>query len=254
MYKFLANTIFLGKDVHFLPECHSTNDKALSFVKKRQIKEGTIIISNFQSKGKGQRGNEWVSEAGKNLTFSIVLSPNFLDISEQFILNMAVSNAIRRLLGDYVYDLKVKWPNDIIVPGEGKLVGVLIENIFGSEGWEFAVVGIGINVNQVRNLPPKASSMALLTGSQFDLVELFKLLVIQIEQSYIRLKRGKGKEIREEYLNHLFLLDKKSRFESREGVFEGAIKGVDKVGNLIIEKNEGERNLFGIKELRFLEG
>jgi len=254
MYKFLANTIFLGKDVHFLPECHSTNDKALSFVKKRQIKEGGIIICDFQSKGKGQRGNEWLSEAGKNLTFSIVLSPNFLDISEQFLLNMAISNALRRLLGEYIYDLKVKWPNDILVPGEGKLAGILIENVFGAKGWEYAVVGIGINVNQVKNLHPKASSMARITGSQFELEELFKLVIIQIEQSYIRLKRGKENEIRDEYLNHLFLLDKKSRFESIEGIFEGTIRGVDKNGNLIVEKTGGEKNQFGIKELRFTEG
>lgn len=252
MYKILANTIFLGKDVHFLPECHSTNDKALELVKKRQIKEGAIIICEDQTKGKGQRGNRWVSEAGKNLTFSLVLSPRFLDISEQFTLNMAVSNGVRRLLEEYLPGLKVKWPNDLLLPGEGKLVGILIENVFGALGWEYAVVGIGINVNQLANLHPRATSMALMTGSQFDLEELLKLLITQIEQSYLSLKRGKEKEIRTEFLNHLYLLNQRSRFESSEGLFEGTIRGINSQGEIIIENEASEKNLFGIKELRFV--
>ncbi|MHA7130790.1 biotin--[acetyl-CoA-carboxylase] ligase [Algoriphagus namhaensis] len=252
MYKILANTIFLGKDVHFLPECHSTNDTALQMIKKRQLMEGSIVITAHQTRGKGQRGNSWTSEKGKNLTFSIVLRPGFLDISEQFYLNMMVSNALRRILSEYLPDLKVKWPNDLVVPESGKLGGILIENIFGSEGWEYAVTGIGLNINQTENLPDRATSMKLLTGSTVDLVELFGLLVTQLEQSYLQLKKKGVQTIREEFIYHLFHFEEWKEYQDQNGVFEGKIVGVSDKGDLIMERRNGEKNLFGLKELRFL--
>ena len=83
MYKILANTLFLGKDIHFLPDCHSTNDMALQALRQNQAAEGSIFITNHQTRGKGQRGNSWETKPGENLTFSLVLQPRFLDLSEQ---------------------------------------------------------------------------------------------------------------------------------------------------------------------------
>ncbi len=253
MYKILANTIFLGKDVHFLPECHSTNDTALKMVRERIAKEGTIVICENQTQGKGQRGNTWISEPGKNLTFSLVLSPSFLDISEQFYLNMTVSNSIRKLLQEYIPSLQVKWPNDLVVPGFGKIGGILIENTFSSEGWENAVVGIGLNVNQLNFNASGATSLSLLTGNQFDLEELFRLLVTQLEQGYILLKKGKWKEIKAEYLHNLFLKDRESKFSSEGKEFFGIITGVSQEGKLEISLQNGDQVLFGLKEVSFLE-
>src|SRR5690606_3030658 len=123
---------------HFLPECHSTNDIALNLVRQREANEGSIVITDHQTKGKGQRGNTWKSQPGQNLMFSLVFRPDFMDISEQFYLNMAVSNSIRRLLQDYVPNIEVKWPNDLIVSDFGKMGGILIENTFSGKEWEFA--------------------------------------------------------------------------------------------------------------------
>ncbi len=95
MYKILANTLFLGKDIHFLPDCHSTNDITLQAIRQKEVQEGSIFITNHQTRGKGQRGNTWETKPGENLTFSLVLQPRFLDLSEQFLLNIAISNAIR---------------------------------------------------------------------------------------------------------------------------------------------------------------
>lgn len=252
MYKILANTVFLGKDVHYLPECHSTNDKAIQLIKEKKAHEGTIIVCDHQTHGKGQRGNSWMTQKGLNLTFSIILCPSFMDISEQFYLNMAVSNSIRTLFQEYTHMLKVKWPNDLIVPEYGKLGGVLIENTFSGERWEFAVVGIGININQLEFESSKATSLARITGNQFDLRELFRLLVTQIEQGYLKLRRGKWAEIKSEYLHHLYLKDQKSRFKDARGEFEGLIAGISKDGKLEIELENGEMELFGSKEIVFL--
>ena len=253
MYKILANTIFLGKDVLFLPECHSTNDKAMELVRSGKAKEGSIVITDHQYRGKGQRGNLWLTQAGQNLTFSIVLHPRFLDVSEQFYLNMMVSNAILKVFQDYIPDLKVKWPNDLVVERKGKLGGILIENIVGSKGWEFAIVGIGLNINQMEFSYPKAISLAQLTQNKFDLTELFRLIVVALEQSYIQLKKGKIPEIKTEYLRNLYLLEEWAKFSKGGEIFEGKITGVSKEGKLQIEHKSGEREEFGLKEVTFPE-
>ena len=251
MYKILANTIFLGKDVHFLPECHSTNDKALDLIRAGQVSEGSIVICADQTRGKGQRGNTWETGAGENLTFSLILRPIFLDISEQFYLNMMISNSIRRLLQDYIPDTKVKWPNDLVVPGHGKIGGVLIENIVSSGGWEFAVVGIGLNINQNSFSLKKATSLSLITGGKFDLEELFRLLIVHIEQGYIQLKKGKIEIVRKEYFSHLFLRDQWAHYADKESEFEGKIIGVSQLGKLQMSLRDGSERFFDLKEITF---
>ncbi|MDF2157164.1 biotin--[acetyl-CoA-carboxylase] ligase [Algoriphagus sp. CAU 1675] len=250
MYKILANTIFLGKDVHFLPDCHSTNDIAFQMVRQKKAQEGTVVICSNQTKGRGQRGNVWVSEPGKNLTLSLVLRPSFLDITEQFQLNMCVSNGIREFLQEYVPDIKVKWPNDLVVPGEGKIGGILIENSVTSEGWEFAVVGIGLNINQEKFPLPFATSLKKLTGTEFDLGELFRLLITRLEQKYIQLRKGKIKEIKTEYLNYLYSKGEWKNFGLGEDQILGKILGIDSLGQLQIEMENGEISTFGFKDIR----
>lgn len=252
MYKILANTVFLGKDIHFLPECHSTNDIALNLVRQGKAVEGSVVICSHQTKGKGQRGNSWQSQAGQNLTFSLVLRPDFMDISEQFYLNMAVSNSLRKLLQDYVPDLKVKWPNDLVAPGFGKLGGVLIENTFSGKEWEYAIVGIGVNVNQVGFESPNAASIRSISGSQFELEELFRLLVTQLEQGYIQLKKGKWKEIKTEYLAHLYRRGDWGEYSVDGKQFTGKIVGINAEGQLELELESGEEVVFGLKEISFL--
>jgi BirA family biotin operon repressor/biotin-[acetyl-CoA-carboxylase] ligase len=251
MYKILANTIFLGKDVLFLPECHSTNDKALELIRLGKANEGSIVISAHQTQGKGQRGNSWETQSGQNLTFSLVLRPEFLDVSEQFFLNMMISNSIRKLLQEYLPDLKVKWPNDLVIPDQGKIGGVLIENIVSSVAWEFAVVGIGLNINQRIFQTNNATSLSLITGGKFELEELFRLLIAHIEQGYISLKKGKTETVRIDYLNHLYLKDQWVIFKEKESHFEGKITGVSQFGKLQMILRDGSERFFNLKEIAF---
>ena len=251
MYKILANTLFLGKDIHFLPDCHSTNDMALQALRQNQAAEGSIFITNHQTRGKGQRGNSWETKPGENLTFSLVIQPRFLDLSEQFVLNMAISNAIRRCIQEYIPGLMVKWPNDLVVPGFGKLGGILIENLVGSSGWDYAVVGIGINVNQNQFANPKATSLSLVTGSSYPLEELFRLLITHVEQAYLALKKGKHAEIKAEYLRHLYLFEQQALFTVGEESLAGKIIGLSESGNLLLELTNGQQRSFGIKEIAF---
>jgi BirA family biotin operon repressor/biotin-[acetyl-CoA-carboxylase] ligase len=251
MYKILANTLFLGKDIHFLPDCHSTNDMALQALRQKEATEGSIFITNHQTRGKGQRGNSWETKPGENLTFSLVLQPKFLDLSEQFLLNMAISNAIRRCFQEYVPGLLVKWPNDLVIPGFGKIGGILIENLVGSKGWEYAVVGIGLNINQNQFGSPQATSLSLVTGNTYPLEELFKLIVVHLEQAYIALKKGKNAVLTQEYLQHLYLIEKWAVFKVDEQELEGKIIGLTEIGNLLLELPSGRQQSFGIKEISF---
>ena len=251
MYKILANTLFLGKDIHFLPDCHSTNDIALQALRQKEAYEGSIFITNHQTRGKGQRGNTWETKPGENLTFSLVLQPHFLDLSEQFLLNMAISNAIRQGMQEYIPQLQVKWPNDLVVPGVGKIGGILIENLVGSKGWEYAVVGIGININQIQFASPQATSLSLVTGNTYPLEELFKLLIVHLEQAYIALKKGKNALLIQEYVQHLYLIEKWAVFKVGEQELEGKIIGLTEVGNLLLELPSGRQQSFGIKEISF---
>lgn len=251
MHKILANTYFLGKNIIYLPECHSTNEEAYRRFKAGEAKEGSILITDRQTKGKGQRGNQWFSEPGMNLTFSLILTPGFLDASEQFGLNMAVALGIKDALSDYVPDIMVKWPNDIVHRLNGKLGGILIENSVSSQGIEVSVVGIGLNINQLHFPFPNATSLAVLAGAPMDMEEIFKVVITRIEKYYLLLKKGKEKTLRNLYQYHLFRFGELSTYNDGED-FTGQIIGISDQGKLIIEKNSRSIHHYSFKQVKFV--
>jgi BirA family biotin operon repressor/biotin-[acetyl-CoA-carboxylase] ligase len=251
MHKILANTLFLGKDIIYLTECHSTNDEAIRLFKSGRAIEGSIIYTSKQTKGKGQRGNRWYSEPDKNLTFSLVLTPLFLDATEQFELNMAIAVGVQEVLNAYVEDTRIKWPNDFVHLSQGKLGGMLIENSVSGLGIEMSVVGLGLNINQLEFPFPTATSLAKIGGSDIYLDEFFKVLIASLEKYYLLLKQGKRKEIREIYLRQLYRLDQWAPYADKEP-FTGRIIGVSPLGKLLMEKQNAERVSYSFKEVSFL--
>src|SRR5690554_332277 len=251
MHKILANTVVLGKDILYLPECHSTNDIAKQKLKEKIVAEGSIIITDKQTNGRGQRGNQWQTEPGQNLTFSLILTPFFLDASEQFDLNIAVSLGIRAALSEYLTGIKVKWPNDIVHEKGGKLGGILIENFLKGPRIEASVVGIGLNVNQMEFPVAQACSMALLAGSPVDKEDLFEKIISSIEYFYLMLKnRGKNNLV-ESYQSHLYRFGEICPFDDGEK-FNGKITGIAEDGKLVIQKENQELFHYAFKEVRFL--
>ncbi len=250
MHKFFAKPLFLGKNVIFLPECHSTNDLALSLLDKPDIGEGTIIITQNQTKGRGQRGNIWISEPGKNITCSLILQPGFLQISQQFGLTLVASLAVYDLISQVVPNVKIKWPNDIYV-GDKKIAGILIENSLKNNSIEYAVIGIGINVNQKGFASPVATSLALESNLDFVLDEQIESLLMLIEKWYLKLKQNRS-EIKNSYLQKLYWYHEQRVFEDIEGEFEGTILGVDQLGRLVIDTSSGQR-VYDIKEVKFIK-
>lgn len=217
---------------------------------KTDIAEGTVVITQHQTAGRGQRGNRWESERGKNLTFSLLLQPRIKTV-EQFGLTMMVSLAIRDyLLSKTQSECKIKWPNDILL-NQKKVCGILIENTLTSQLIERTVVGIGLNVNQKTFTLPTATSLGLVTGNQYTLNDEFHQLLSFLEARYLQLKGGHLVSLRQEYHSHLFGRGKKSLFRSAGKTFEAVIEGVDEWGKLMLLASN-QINLYQFKEVEFL--
>jgi len=251
LYKIPANTLFLGKNLVYVPQCHSTNSLATELSQKAETPEGTLIITNHQMAGRGQRGSSWEAAPGENLTFSLVLKPNFLQAQNQFQLNQAFSLGVL----DYVKtkltaDIKVKWPNDVMI-NERKVCGILFENQISGNELRHSIVGIGLNVNQQSFQYPAAGSLSFFSQQKYSLpVELAELLY-QLESRYLMLKEGKYEKLKTEYLQNLYRIGETHRFSNQEVEFDGIISGIDEMGRLRIEV-EGNERVFGVKQLTFL--
>src|ERR1700741_5411456 len=144
-------TLFIGQNLVQLDAVASTNTYAMQLLKDVKVIEGTVITAENQTEGKGQRGNTWKAEPSMNLTFSVVLFPDFLSSSDHFYLSkitaLALYDSLSELFDPSQHDIKIKWPNDILV-NEEKIAGILIENVFRLGKLQQSVVGVGLNVNQ----------------------------------------------------------------------------------------------------------
>ena len=248
------NTFFVGKVLQNYQELTSTNQFALNLLATSKPIEGTVISTHTQTGGRGQAGNTWESAAGMNLTLSIILYPTFLLARHQFLLNQAVSLGVLDSLRPFLdAGLSVKWSNDIYIFNK-KLAGILIQNTLSGAYMQSSVVGIGLNVNQTEFLSdaPNPSSLALETQNLFHLSEIRQSLFYHIEKWYLHLRASKYDLIRSTYLDNLYLLNKKARFERPNGQqFEGMISGIHPTGKLIIYHGN-ELEAFGFKEVKFI--
>ena len=231
----------------------STNNYANQQIRDNALPDGTVFLTYEQTAGRGQLKNFWESEPGKNLTFSIVFYPDFLEIRRQFMLSKAVSLGIYKALNKYVDQLKIKWPNDIYV-GDRKLGGILIENSIMSGILKSSVVGIGLNVNQTvfRSQAPNPVSLQLLTNEHFDCESILTEILSGINSYYEILQEGEYEIIDQPYLSVLYRLNEKHNFRTGNEVFEGEIVGVNEIGQLQIQRNDGKILEFHFKEVEFL--
>ena len=250
MYKIPANTVFMGKNLVFVPECHSTNDLALQLCQQRTSSEGSVIITANQTAGRGQRGNIWHVEPGKNLTFSLILKPTFLPIKNQFYLNIVTALAIH----DYLIEktdatIRIKWPNDMMVNSK-KIAGILIENQLQGNSFSSAVVGIGLNMNQETFNISTATSLHQISNQVYDLNAELEHILHKLEVRYLQLKSGKENTLLADYLNVMYWRHELHTFVANDQSFDGTIVGLDDLGRLKINTTQGDR-VFGMKEVQY---
>jgi BirA family transcriptional regulator, biotin operon repressor / biotin---[acetyl-CoA-carboxylase] ligase len=233
----------------FLPSCHSTNSYALEWLKEHEVQEGWMVYTFDQTNGRGQGGNKWESTPHHNLTFSLVYCPTFLKPKDQFQLNKAVSLGLVAYLNAQGFDAQIKWPNDIYLEG-GKVAGILIENILRGNDFRYAVVGVGLNVNQKQFSVP-AVSLFLMDGKERDLETSLVGLASCIDLKMNHLASGDMAEIDIEYHKVLYRRNQPAFYSSGGEHFAGVVKGVDETGRLRVLTENGERT-FALKEISFL--
>lgn len=252
MHKFFAKTAFLGKNVIYLPECHSTNDLLMDYARMGKAKEGTIVITDFQSVGKGQRGNQWESEPGANLLFSIMLQPDYLVPKSQFYIGLCMALATVKAieaLSEAQAGLQVKWPNDLYL-NEKKIAGILLESSLSGNRVDFVVLGMGLNVKQLQFENEKASSLWI-EGLKVETNELLEEILIQLEAQLMHLRTSQIKLVIEQYYQRLRWMGEEHEFEAKNKRFSGTILGIDEQGRLML--GVGSNTLiYDIKEIKFL--
>ncbi len=251
MYKIPANTLFLGKEIVFMPQCQSTNSVAIEMCSDKAVMEGTVIVTDHQLAGRGQRGNTWQSDSGMNLTFSVILNPVFLRLSDQFLLNVISALAISDFLMELGTHAKIKWPNDVMV-GENKISGILIENQVNENKIKHAIVGIGLNVNQEHLPIEAATSLKQITHQEYELSILLSVLLEKLEARYLLLRSGKYETLMASYESLLYWKGAEHTFSSNGKNFKGEICGVDSNSGHLCIQTKNEIIKFGIKQVAYL--
>jgi BirA family biotin operon repressor/biotin-[acetyl-CoA-carboxylase] ligase len=244
--------IIIGNPLIHMQSVDSTNVHASRLLQSNEVNEGTVILADHQTMGKGQAGTCWISEAGSNLLFSLILRPNFLLAEQQFFLSMCVSNAIVGFLIPFHAAVKIKWPNDILM-NRKKVAGILIENTVLQKKLHSSVVGIGLNVNQ-KEFPasiPDATSLSIITGRQYDLSESLGDLLNSLSLHLNKLYDQRFAEIKTLYLNNLQGLNEWAIYVDSTGTIEGRIVDVTDASELLLQQRNGHTKRYGFKEIEF---
>lgn len=236
-----------------ISETNSTNNYLQAYCSKQDVEEFTTVVADFQTSGRGQRGNSWESEPYKNLLFSFVFFPDFLEARRQFLISQIVALAIKEELDTYTTDISIKWPNDIYWK-EKKICGMLIENDLMGRNISQSIAGIGININQeaFHSVAPNPVSLRQITGKQYDIFEILKNIMLRIQSYYAQLRKDDTASITVLYENSLFRKEGLHRYRDDKGEFLARIVCVEPEGRLILEDEMHIRRGYMFKEVEYL--
>lgn len=220
----------------------------------QELEPPCLVYAIEQTAGRGQRGNSWESEPGKNLTASVMMVPEGVEASRQFVISEAVALAVADLLEDQGVDAKVKWPNDIYV-GDKKICGILIEHSLLGAAITRTIAGIGVNINQreFRSNAPNPVSLLQLTGKERDIAEMARLLADKIE-ARMRQIAEEGR-LHAEFLRRLWRGDGgyyPFRDVRRGETISAQIADIAPDGILTLRTRDSELCSFAFKEIEFL--
>lgn len=251
---------FNGFEILIFDELQSTNDFLHDRISSGADVIDTVVVARHQTAGKGMGENRWESQRGKNLLFSIALNVSFLKAEEQFKISQAVAVAILNVISTKLINIpnslisSIKWPNDIYINSQ-KLAGMLIQNTISGMLMQTSIIGIGLNVNQMKFSDdiPNPVSMKMLTGIDFDLDLLLKELIVNIKTAVESLRTESGKaSVDEMYRNNLFRFGRWADYEIDNEIKTLIINGYDKYGRLCLCDKNGHDFVCDIKEIKFI--
>lgn len=238
-----------------LEETDSTNRYLKQLVREEHPKEGSLVIADYQTGGRGQMGNSWYSGRGDNLLFSLLIYPRQLPANESFILSRITSLALKNLLDSFTDDIRIKWPNDIYWKDK-KIAGILIENDIQGKEIDNTVIGIGLNVNQ-QIFPIELTnpvSLRQITGTLHDREHLLELFMREFFLLYRDLQEGLTTAIEDEYMLDLYRVNDYYWFEDSTGRFKARIETVLSSGHLVLRTlDSDEERRYAFKEVTFVE-
>jgi BirA family biotin operon repressor/biotin-[acetyl-CoA-carboxylase] ligase len=228
----------------------STNDLA----REPQYHHMDVIWAEHQTSGRGQRGHSWHSTEGENITFSVVLTPSFLPVIEQFLLSEIVALALVDTLAYYGIECRIKWTNDIYAK-DNKIAGVLIEHSLSGESIARTIVGIGLNINQreFAEWVPNPTSIALLTGKEYNINEVFEKLYDALEARY-KMLESEPEKLQSDYHSLLYRRGEEHTYKLPSGEeFSATLEGVKPTGELALRhSSNGELHHYLFKEVEFV--
>ena len=233
------HTKWAGKTVHFARETDSTN-LWIKRLAKEGASEGTLALAEFQSAGRGRLGRSWEVPEGTSVMMSILLRPKFepqYAPTLTLVMGMAVAKAVKNL----GFDVSIKWPNDVVVSHK-KICGILTEMGVRDGKIDYAVIGVGINVN-IREFPEemadKATSLYLESGREFDRSQIPGLVMEAFEKYYEKFAATCDLSgLKEEYESILANYNQPVRVLAKEP-YEGVARGITDGGELLVEKTDG---------------
>ena len=233
-----------------LASTNSTNDALKQFLCKASFPEFSSVRANYQTNGRGQTGNFWESEDGKNLLFSILIFPN-IAADKQFYISKIVASACYNVLNKLIPELQTKWPNDLY-SNNYKIGGILIENNLSGNKIRQSVIGIGININQTKFSKelPNPTSLQLITQQKHDINAIWKNIVFNIAKEKKYLDAQNFADIDKRYHKHLLGFGQNRTYIAKGKKFTGKITGTEPSGKLIIKSENGTQS-FDFKEIEF---
>jgi BirA family biotin operon repressor/biotin-[acetyl-CoA-carboxylase] ligase len=237
----LQTQLFGREHYYYFKEIDSTNNYAKTLAADGHP-EGTVVIAESQSSGRGRRGRQWYSDSGQGIFLSLILRPP-LPVNELSRINMAIALAIVDALQEVGIKSGIKWPNDILIK-DRKIAGILTEAITDMDGIEFIVSGIGLNVNTLiedfpAELRPIVTSVREEAGRMVSRVHLLQILLLKLEQRYQQLISGAFTEILEQVRTWSLVIGRDITIKQLGGITEGRAIDIDNNGFLLVRDGQG---------------
>ncbi len=237
-------------EIYYTKQTPSTNKLMREILSQSHKDEGFVVYTDFQSDGKGHGNNKWESEPSKNLLFSLLFYPKHILASEQFILSQIVSIALVEILSEHCDNIKIKWPNDIYV-NDKKIAGMLIENTLLGNSINRSIVGIGLNLNQLKFLSdaPNPVSLKQITGKSINRLSILKNITERINFYY---KNFDYSKIGTLYFSKLYRNDGFYPFRTNDEVFMAKITEIATDGKMVLQLKDDSVREYGFKETEFV--
>ena len=227
----------------YIKTTHSTSTLLKELLAKGEWPEGeSFLYAGYQTAGRGQTGNSWESEEGKNLLCSILLPPD----KNLYFLNIAVGVALLRVIGEA---FTIKWPNDIYY-GDKKIAGILIENAIIGNEIKYSIAGIGLNVNQTEfhSDAPNPISLKQIYGTEFDIDQLMN----RVLEAVHKVLNEPEEEVWAYYKSHLYRREGFWPFEDQNGTFEACIENVLPTGEIVLRDQQGKERKYHFKQVKYI--